>query len=216
MAKVTQPLGSVEARGAIGGYVYQPWRGIQTVRSRATPADVPGSAREGIKTLMASVSAAWRNLTDAQRSAWAEYARLHLDPYWTGEDLRLPAFQRFCKMRFLQEWAGYSGTDDPPSLLMLHELSTLNLVDFGGQLTWTWAYSQMPGEPSCYLDAWAIGPHSAGRNMTIHDCRHMFFEVAADLSHTTLLAPSGTWTSFARLISPYGQDTPWIKCRVTF
>jgi len=216
MAKVTQPLGSIEARGSVGGLVYQPWRGIQTVRARVGPASQASEKRAAIRALLASVAAEWRALSDQQRENWTQYALLHLDPYWTGEDIRLPGFHRFCRMAFLAQWSGSPPFTDPPIEVERNQIENLALVDFGGYLLVTWDYDQSPGGLMPQVDLWAAIDHSPGKQCTLKDARHIAFSDADSLSWPSPWPSVGTYTCFARPIWTTGQTNPWISTRGTF
>ena len=196
--------------------MYQPWRGIQTVRSRVTPAEVPGSGREAIKTLLASVSASWRTLSEANRQAWREYALNHLDPYWTGEDIRLPAFQRFCRMAFLAKWAYAMDITLPPTYTHQSTIGNLRIQESASTVKVQWTYTEAPGDIMPQLDIWACKQHSAGMHATIKDSLHVAFRDADEAFWSTGWPASGTYTIFGRPIWSDGTSNPWISARTTF
>lgn len=79
MASVHGPLMSIEASGSISAMTFYRGRGQQCarlrwpgIRRRSTAASVPRAQ------LMTQVAYHWVNLTQAQRSAWDDFARSHL------------------------------------------------------------------------------------------------------------------------------------------
>lgn len=59
MAKVTLPLMSAEARGKVGGLIYNTWRGNSTVKIKKAPAQ-PRTARQLlIRAFATTCSRAW-------------------------------------------------------------------------------------------------------------------------------------------------------------
>jgi len=81
MAVVTQPLGSSEARGSVGGLTYSTWRGKHTVRTRQGPTREPTTDQLVYIALLTEFSQGWNTLTPEQRTHWRDWARDHRDPH---------------------------------------------------------------------------------------------------------------------------------------
>ena len=63
-----------QASGSIAGMTFSHNRGGQYVRNRSTPTNPDSPAQQAIRAALASAVAQWKNLTDANRESWANYA----------------------------------------------------------------------------------------------------------------------------------------------
>lgn len=79
----------VDGRGKINGSVASKNRAGAYVRTKVTPVNPDTPSQRGIRTLLASLSSAWRGLTQSQRDAW----NAAVDDYQSTDifgDLRKP------------------------------------------------------------------------------------------------------------------------------
>lgn len=60
----------VDGRGKLGGHVFSKNRGGAYMRTKVTPSNPQTSFQVAQRALLASISQAWRALTEAQRLAW--------------------------------------------------------------------------------------------------------------------------------------------------
>ncbi len=92
MAVVTWPLSSGEARGRVGGLIYNTWRGRSYVKAHAHYQTGLSPLQQTNQALAAIATAAWQSFTDQRRSAWADFANRHNTPDWTGNTRRLTGY----------------------------------------------------------------------------------------------------------------------------
>lgn len=163
MAKVVQPLMSLEARGKMGGLIYNSWRSLSTVKAYRSPTQPDTPAQLQARALLTDVSRYWSSLSTAQRSAWAQYAEDHLDNDWTGQPLRLTAQNWFVRCGCRAALVGGSVLDIPPVAAAPAAPTDLDISFAAGppskiQMTWT-----DPVAATSHLVVYSAGPISAGR-----------------------------------------------------
>lgn len=116
MPKVKNPLLSMEARGGIGGLVYNTWRGINYVKTNTSPTGQGTAKRLAAQALLALVSKLWELLTAPQRTGWTDYGTAHPVPDWTGSPKRLTGMNWFVKCNTLLRICGAAGISAAPSI----------------------------------------------------------------------------------------------------
>jgi hypothetical protein len=215
VAKVTAPLGSGEARGKVGAYVYGTWRGISVVRSLVTPKNEFTTRRVASQTLLSTVAKQWKLQSDECRQEWHDFANKHVFPDWTGADLRLPAWNWWVKIQYLRNFLGLAPSIWPPpfdSLYTFHELSANDdypTID----VYWTpW----MPGDDLDYVaQIFVTHALSPGRQPTLHDA-HYHTNVSCHVNQAFITVPeTGTYTVFLRPVNVWGMPGNWQSARVT-
>jgi hypothetical protein len=167
MAKVVSPLMSIEARGKVGGLIFNTWRGLNTVKSFKSPVQPNTALQLAAKARLQTESQAWASLTAAQRTAWNQYAQDHILTDWTGKTKRLSGQNWFiaCNCRLLL--AGQAAITAPPAVpapaaVVGFALSYDGAVTHKIQATWT-----SPIAAGVKLFIYAVGPLGAGRTPKI-------------------------------------------------
>jgi hypothetical protein len=88
MAKVTGPLMSLDARGAIGeAIVFSYWKGVNYVRSRVVPKNPNTTDQQAIRLLIKDASQGWSDISSSLRAAYDSFA----------EGQRFSGFNKFVK-----------------------------------------------------------------------------------------------------------------------
>jgi len=209
MAKVTQPLSSSEARGAVGGFVYNTWRGISTVRSRVTPKNEFTTARVALQDLMTEIAGAWKNLTQQQRLAWHDFAAQHVECDWTGVDKHLTAWNWWIRIQARRSFYGLPQTNDPPIQQCQIRLSDLATYPSLSYMTITWNVDIVPPPSIHVIEVWVTNPLSPGRQATIKDAHFETTGDPLDESYTFVPASIGQITVFARPLSTDAMAGDW-------
>lgn len=81
MAKLTAPLLSMDARGALGkAMVFIGWKGIKSVRQYVVPANPQSTAQTTQRGLMANCVNFWQAITTAAKTAWDAWAPFEATP----------------------------------------------------------------------------------------------------------------------------------------
>lgn len=212
MAKVTGPLHSVEARGRMGGLIYNTWRGINFVKANCGPCQPRTERQLRIRALQTWNTRSWSDLTDVQRQSWNTYATIHAEIDWTGNSRRLTGANWYtrCNTRLRDMGAlpvSLAPTDNAPA--PVPDLETDGLVN-QIKLKWT----ALTGT-DLTVDIWMTAAHSAGRQMKIESARHALYAEGETGSATITPVPPGRYTIFYRTISEKnGLDSTWQKLTV--
>jgi len=216
MAVVTQPLGSAEARGSVGGLTFSAWRGKSVVRTRAGPSGPPTAKQLAAQDALATASANWRTLDQATRDIFHNYARQHVRPYWTGEDLRIPGFHWYVKLQCnLYRWEDISNLPDPWPVPAF-DMPDANFEQVTNALNFSWTPEDPAPQENAGWEIWIAGPHSAGRFATIHDALFLdFFEYPDDAAQI-IAPPDGWYTAFFRPLLFSGQVAPFRSLRAEY
>jgi len=114
MAKFSPLLGPL--RGVIGALVFTHNKGGDIVKLRQAPTNPQSARQQQVRQTLASLAAAWSELTDSDRSLWAAYAedRPRTDPL--GNSYTMTGLQAFCSLNCVLVDAGGTQIDVPPTL----------------------------------------------------------------------------------------------------
>lgn len=96
MAVVRSPLFSLDARGQIGkALVYMVWKGLQTVRKYAIPANPRTASQLVIRGYFTDAVDAYQSESDATKLAWDNYAKILGRPM-SGFNAYISKFIKYC------------------------------------------------------------------------------------------------------------------------
>lgn len=87
----------------------------QYVRTRAMPIQPRTDAQIFVRALLASLSAAWRALTDLQRAAWVSYANTAARTDSLGQTVFQTGAQSYVGVNLSNNFAGQAVTNIPPA-----------------------------------------------------------------------------------------------------
>lgn len=210
MVKLLDPLGSTEARGGIGGTVYNTWRGISYARIKVTPANPNTPARLASRACAKLCTLRWQLISDLHRSWWNDYALTHTLIDWRGKPKRISGFNWFLKANYFRVSLGLSIVDTPPVSPAPAAVATLSATTAGSTIVIDWTLTPGYLAASQQIDLWLSRPMSPGRNPKIEDSKHLAFVPAEDLTFTTPALTEANYGIFARLIhEESGLCSPW-------
>lgn len=208
MAKVINPLLSVEARGRMAGLVYNTWHGVSYVKAHSGP-NQPNSARQlAARARLVTIGAAWRDLTQAQRNAWAVYADAHPESDWTGNPLRLTGQNWYVRCNVQLNRIGIAAISDPPAVAAPDAITGWTVDLTVADLTVSWTAPVITD----HIDIFALGPVSTGVDPKFeHATNYATVIASAATPYIILLAvPSGRWRGWGRVIDvATGLTSPW-------
>jgi hypothetical protein len=197
MAIVIGPLHSSEARGAVGGLVYNSYRGRAYVKANVAPKTQYSEDQVNTRAIMSPVIALWQAISDAQRTDWAIFANLHLWPSWTGSDTRLSGWNWFAKVNFRLQKMNLTLRQNPPDVIDSVFLNDISVTDSPGVSEITWTPSPPAPKINWSVWCWLSPPHSAAKHPSIKLCK--LYSISAFLDN------------FADIYTPLpGYHTVWI------
>ena len=164
MAIVTGPLHSSEARGAVGGIIYNTCRGKSIVRTNRTPTLEYTDSQVATRAIMNGVIAAWAALSDDQRHDWTAFADTHLLPHWTGSDKRISGWNWYAKANFKLSQADLPMISSPPHPVTSYTLASMKLLPAADAVEFIWDPVYPFPDPGWFLQIWSTKPHAA----TVH------------------------------------------------
>lgn len=208
MAKVVSPLHSDRAKGSVGGVTYSVARGLDTVKAKPSPSQ-PRSARQlAVRAILSTCSRAWANLSDANRSAWDDFAALDPQYDWTGRTYYLSGFTEFVRFTSLMLDMGLAQVDTPPAVAAPGSPALFAAANGVLQSVVTWT---SPGGTATQMDIWHLGPISKGRAAKIEHAVHNCYLTAETATKTVTGLTAGRHWFWGRFISETdGQFSPMV------
>jgi hypothetical protein len=213
MAKVLSPLHSSEARGRVGGLVYNTWRGIRTVKTHTDPDHEDDPKRVAHKLIVQAAGARWRDLTGEQRAAWTAFADLHPETDWTGTPKRLAGYHWYVRVQTKRQDLDVGYNDTPPVDQVLCSISRLVIFTSFGDAYLQWDPAGPYDPDTTRVEIYATGPHSPGRSPTLHEATRFGYGDMVT-GFTYIGGTPGDWmTYFARPILTSGLMGPWASVK---
>lgn len=213
MAKVTQPLGSAEARGSVGGLTYNTWRGLHTVKTRSGPATQKSELQLLAIARIEEADAVWIAQTQATRDKWNAWAAAQRFPSWTGTDKRITGHNWFVKLYIAQlRIFGDPGLVFPPDPISI-ELRTPYLDTVVGNVQVVWENDLWP-DPSLFcVEAWTHKPTSAGRQPYLKLAQFHQYQPIDYCYVDVGLTTDPIIDAFFRIVNSHGMLGPWRHLR---
>lgn len=210
MAKVLDPQGSTEARGRIGGRVFNTWRGINYVKTSTAPAQPRSQLQLRIRAFCTRLVRLWQTLDAAHQGYWNDYAQSHTESGSMGVGKRLTGANWYvrCNVRLL--CLGLAVTDVPPAVAAPQPVEGLTCTGGALQVSIDWTQA---GGTDLALIIYLQGPHSPGQKGKIERARFKsdYAGEAVGPVVITSLGP-GTYTCFARYHSEVnGLASTWVS-----
>lgn len=210
MAKVVGPLHASEARGKMGGLVYNSWRGFATVKAKHAPAQ-PQSTKQLLVRAICVVSArAWALLST--QALWNAYAQTHTLVDWTNSPKRLTGANWYVMLSTRLLKRAIAVVTTPPIVAAPAALTTLTATDAGDhiEVDWTPLLSATNN-----VEIWIDCPHTAGRSGSLPRALYNMDGVGTVGAANTGPCPVGRYTIYARVISiTDGQVSPFLSVDV--
>lgn len=209
MAKVTGPLHSSEARGRMGGLVFNTWRGLNVVKQSTSPANPRTMAQLNIRAIAVAQGRGWAGESAANQAAWNSYAATHVETDGMGSPKRLSGMNWYVRLNSRMLFLGLAKVATPPAVAGPPSPLAFLAANGAGSSVVTWT---SPGGTSYLMEIYLQGPHSAGRQGKIEMSKYRVHLTAETATVTlTPLAP-GTYTVFGRLIlEANALASPWVS-----
>lgn len=207
MAKVILPLGSQAARGKVSSWIYNTWRGLNTVKSFAVPTN-PQSTRQLLtRGYLTTLSRAWAGLTAGQRADWATWAAENPVTDWTGNSYAMTGLNAYLKLNSVVLDMGASAVATPPAAAGPGAIVAFAASDASGTTVVTWT---SPGGTATKTDIWLYRMNSAGCTPTLVKARHNSYTTAETATKTISSLSAGTYAVYGRHVNETtGQVGSW-------
>src|SRR5665647_1050979 len=162
----------VDGRGKIGGHVASKNRGGSYLRTKVTPVNAQTVAQTGVRSLFATLSQAWKALTQAQRNAWnaavGDYARTDI-----FGDIRNPSGANlYQKLNNILTQLGESVLTDPPLPSSTDAVTSLVLTGASGTPALSLAFDAVAASVGDWLVD-ATAPMSPGKSYVKNQFRRI-------------------------------------------
>jgi hypothetical protein len=215
MPKVKNPLLSMEARGGIGGLVFNTWRGINYVKTNTSPTGQGTELRLAAQAIIIAVSRQWAGIGDVARAAWNQYAIDHPVTDWTGSPKRLTGMNWYVACNVQLTRLGNVNISTPPVVDGPDAPTGIALSKNASDLFIDW---DTPVAANLAIIFFLVGPKSAGITGKIEMAKYQV-AYGGNAPTPTLCkaaAPIGTYTVFAKVMDPAtGLCSSWVSNRFT-
>lgn len=211
MAKLIGPLHSTEARGRVGGVVYNTWRGLATAKAKTSPSQ-PRTARQLIiRAFLTTYTRLWQTLGAVAIAAWNAYAAAHTETDWTGSPKRLTGADWHTRLNVRLADMGKTAITTPPVVAPPAAVAALVLTGGAGQISC--AHTAMAGT-DLTIDYWDQGPMSAGIVPKLTAARHKTYSPGETTPNVLTGLTPGLHTIWARCVSEVtGLASTWVNAQ---
>lgn len=215
MARVKNPLGSEQARGAKGQTVFMGWRGIQTARARVAPTNPRTSAQLDARAKLTALSRAWGKLSQANAALWNAYAKNLTLTDSLGQSYNPSGINAFVRTNNLL-WLVYgtaTPNSTPPATAPTAQVSgiTQEAGAVPGALDVSFDFSGTPAALSRVQIMLTAGSNSPNRNPAASEYRYKTYALASAGDVTISGLTEGAWYGIAiRYIDLAGQPTGFV------
>ena len=213
MAKVVGALHSSEARGRVGGIVFNSHRGMGVCRVKHAPSQPRTSLQLKVRAIAVNLVRAWSNCL--HQADWNAYAAVH--PYTDGMGLTIRAagVNWYTALNARLNALKIGSVETPPVDLPPTPVVGLVLTPSAGQISAAW---DGPSEATDRIQFWIDGPHSAGRIGSLPRARLTSQPEAASSPEVLTGLLTGRYSVYVRSMSETdGQVSQWAleECDVT-
>lgn len=204
MAKVRLGVLAGQASGSTGAVVYSHNRGGPYTRLRAVPVKVTSDAATDAKNRLATYSAQWGGLTDAEQAAWESWCETHPFTDRLGDKRMMTGHQAYIRVNARLDRAGDSQLSLPPVGDAPDAFSSLTVACDCTEETLNVTFSAL----DTGMRAWIyLGKVSSGGVSYVENLLRLISVTNADAN-----SPYDAWSDFvARLGTP--QAGEYIHCR---
>ena len=209
MAKVKAPLFSTEARGRVGGLVYNTFRGMSYVKAHTAPAQPRSQKVRQIRAWTIALVRAWQLLDAANIILWNQYAADHPVLDTMNGSKRLTGANWFVLTNLQRLRMVLAAVVTPPITAAPDAPAVFAAANGILQSILTWTAT---GGTDKTVDVWLFGPHSAG--LVAKRQRAKFRDMVSGETATMTIAGlrPGRYTFWARVIDEdNGLVSTWVS-----
>ncbi len=177
----------VDGRNKIGGHVASKNKSGAYLRTKVTPVNRQTAAQAAARSLLTTISQAWRGLTQAQRDAWDAAVSNFKKTNIFGDIVHPSGFNLFQKLNNNIITLGGALVSAPPVIDTLDQYSDLVLTYAVGVPALSLAFTAVAGADSGYK-IFATAPQSAGKSFVKSEYRLITTDDAIGVSPKNILA----------------------------
>jgi hypothetical protein len=207
MAKVIGPLGSSEARGRVGGLIYNTWRGISTVKVKHAPCQPRTSLQLALRAIAITLVRLWASCVN--KVDWNNYAAIHPYVDGMGNSIRATGANWYVALNTRLKRMGLAAVETPPAVAAPNAIVGLDASCTSGSFSPTWTAPSLAADG---VDVWMDGPHSPGRKGSLAKANYLANWTGDQSGLGSVNALPGNYTLYARGISLVdGQVSVWVS-----
>lgn len=205
MAKLIGPLHSSEARGRMGGLVYNTHRGMATVKAKHAPCQPRSALQLKARGIAVNLARTWA--ASSNQAAWNAYAAAHTYLDGMGLTIRATGLNWYVALNSRLNALLLGSVDTPPVVAAPGPVVNLALTPGAGQISAAW---DGPAGADLRIELWLDGPHSAGRHGSLPKARLNSQPEAASSPKVITGLLAGTYSVYVRTLSEDdGQVGTW-------
>ena len=207
MAKVVGPLHSSEARGRMGGLVFNTWRGVATVKAKVAPCQPQTSLQLAVRAIAIALVRLWAACL--HKADWNDYAYAHPTTDGMGNSVRATGANWYLALNTRMKRMGLAVVETPPAVVAPAAIEGFSATLSSGAFSPTWTAPTLAADG---VEVWMDGPHSAGRAGSIAKARYLSQWTGDQSGLGSVAVALGSYTLFARGLSLVdGQVSPWVS-----
>jgi hypothetical protein len=177
----------VDGRGKIGGHVMSKNRAGAYMRTKVTPVNPNTSFQASVRNRLASISSAWRGLTQVQRDAWNQAVNEFKRTDIFGDIKNPSGINLYQRLNNILSNVGGSALTTPPLPVSVSTFSALSVVVVTGTPAITLTYA--PAIPATEkVMVFGTAPQSAGKSFVKSEFRLIGVYDSADTSPLALVS----------------------------
>ena len=205
MAKVTGPLFSSEARGRVGGLVYNTHRGVSVVKAKHAPCQPRTSLQLAVRAIAVTLIRGWALC--ANKTDWNDYAVLHPTVDGMGNSIRATGANWYVALNTRMKRLALPPVETAPSAAAPAAIEGIGVTQQPGECAPTWTAPTLAADG---VDLWIDGPHSAGRIGSLARAKHRATWTGDQSGLRFQPVTPGSYTLYARGLSLVdGQVSAW-------
>ena len=207
MAKVVGPLHSSEARGRMGGLIFNTHRGVSVVKVKHAPCQPRTSLQLAIRAIAVTLIRAWAACL--YKADWNAYAVLHPKVDGMGNSIRATGANWYLALNTRLKRMGTTPVESAPTADAPAAIEGFSATLSSGAFSPTWTAPTLAADG---VEVWMDGPHSAGRIGSLARAKFLANWTGDQSGLGSVAAALGSYTLYARGISLVdGQVSAWVS-----
>lgn len=188
MAKIKLSAIVSEMRGKLNGSVFSKNRGGAYIRTKVTPVNPQTVAQGNVRATLTGLSQAWRNLTEAERTAWNNAVNAFGKTDIFG-DIKIPSgIALHNRLNLNLAAIGVAPITAPPAPSPVGYIDSLTITAAAGTPALSAAFTGIDLDATQSIIVEATAPQSAGKSFVKSEYRQISVISATATSPANLLA----------------------------